>query len=102
MNDMTNLTPAQQYQAKMRKRASEMDNEALANFVSQSMMKAEQGMEEAAQRLCDEAGEDRTGQAARAMNTVLRALRTVQAAHCDLSEAQADMIGAPIALRNER
>lgn len=101
MNDMTQ-TPALEYQAKQRKRAEGLDNNELASLVSRSMMRVEQALDVATERLCKAAGDDRTGKAAMAMNTTLRALRTIQAAHCDLSEAQTMMIDAPIALRNER
>lgn len=96
------MTDMQEFQKKQRARVEAMSDEELAMFTSRSMVRAEIGMDVAAQRLCTEAGSDRLGKYARAMCEVLSALGLVKSAHATLSMVQADIIDAPIATRNER
>ena len=84
MKDMA-MTEMQVFQAKQRERVEGMTDEQLAQFTSRSMVRAEIGMDVAAQRLCDKAGGDRLGKYARGMCAVLSALGLVKSAHATLS-----------------
>jgi hypothetical protein len=101
MNDMTQ-TPAIKFQEKMRERASGMTDSDLAAWVSRNMMQVEQGLEEAAQRFSDAAGEDRSSDNAKHMLHALNALYVIKGAHTELSLLQCEAIGVPISTRNER
>lgn len=101
MNDMTQ-TPAIKFQEKMRERAGGMSDSDLAAWVSRNMMQVEQGLEEAAQRFCDAAGDDRSSDNAKRMLRVLNALYAIKGAHTELSLLQSEAIGVPISARNER
>ena len=90
------------YREKMREKAGNMGDEELAAYVSRNMMKIEEALVVAAERLDAAAGDDRYCQAAIDMLTVKRAEYAIRGAHADLSLAQATAISAPIARAGER
>ena len=90
------------FRAKHRERFEKLGNEEMAAAISRNMILAEVGMEVAADRLCEAAGDDRLGTFAHGMLDVKWSLYAVKGAHAILSKVQATIAAIPIARSGER